>query len=95
MELNFGKFRIKRLDLNNIVVEELKEISILEDRVKTGEKKKEWVALGYFGNLEKALKSLVDFKLNSFDHKSVSEVLMTLDGIKFEIESFFRGKRCN
>lgn len=86
MEINFDKFRIRRFDASNIVIEQLKKIQITIDNKKTGEIKNDWVVLSYHGTLRNALKNLVDVKLSNEDYKSINQVLEDIERLKKFIE---------
>lgn len=86
MEINFDKFRIRRLDPSNIIIEQLKKIKITVDGKQTGEIKNDWITLSYHGSLKNALLNLVKEKISNEDFRSINQVL---DEIK-KIENFIK-----
>jgi hypothetical protein len=75
MEVNFDKFRIRRLDPSNIVIEHLKKIKITIKGKQTGEIKNEWIIISYHGSLKNALLNLVKEKISNEDFRSINQVL--------------------
>ena len=71
MELLFGKkYRIRKADKLNLVVEEL---CTREDK-ETKAKRKEWVFDGYHGSLRTALGSVAEKRISRVDAKSIEEI---------------------
>jgi len=82
MQINFDKFRIRRLDPSNIIIEQLKKIKITIGGKKTGEIKNEWIIISYHGSLKNALLNLVKEKISNEDFRSINQVLEEIKNLE-------------